>query len=93
MNATTTCEKCGKPLGLFDGLLCEDCSNFKTVATYINTDMVQPPIYTHHEVPTITDIYGLKEEIKEQLDDPYNYIVKQDAYQLIIDIIDKYIET
>lgn len=25
MNATVMCEKCGKPLGVFDGALCYDC--------------------------------------------------------------------
>lgn len=27
MNATVTCEKCGKPLGVFDGNICNECEN------------------------------------------------------------------
>lgn len=27
MNATVTCEKCGKPLGMFDGNICNECEN------------------------------------------------------------------
>lgn len=32
----------------------------------------------------------IRAEIKQSLDDPYNYIVKQDAYREVMDIIDKY---
>lgn len=31
MNATVTCEKCGKPLGVFDGNTCADCSKIDAI--------------------------------------------------------------
>lgn len=31
MNATVTCEKCGKPLGVFDGNICTDCSKIEQI--------------------------------------------------------------
>lgn len=27
MNATVMCEKCGKPLGVFEGNICNECEN------------------------------------------------------------------
>lgn len=42
------------------------------------------------EAPTVCDIEQIRAEIKQSLDDPYNYIVKQDAYREVMDIIDKY---
>ena len=41
----------------------------------------------------ILDVDAMKDEIKKELDDPFNYIVKQDAYNTVIDIIDHYIES
>ena len=35
MNATVTCEKCGKPLGIFDGNTCADCSKIEQIRTEI----------------------------------------------------------
>lgn len=31
MNAIVTCEKCGKPLGVFDGNICADCSKIDAI--------------------------------------------------------------
>lgn len=31
MNATVTCEKCGKPLGVFDGNTCAECSKIDAI--------------------------------------------------------------
>ena len=31
MNATVTCEKCGKPLGVFDGNTCAECSKIEQI--------------------------------------------------------------
>ena len=31
MNATVTCEKCGKPLGVFDGNTCADCGKIDAI--------------------------------------------------------------
>ena len=31
MNATVTCKKCGKPLGMFDGNTCADCSKIEQI--------------------------------------------------------------
>ena len=35
MNATVTCEKCGKPLGMFDGNTCADCSKIEQIRAEI----------------------------------------------------------
>lgn len=35
MNATVTCEKCGKPLGVFDGNTCADCSKIDAIRAEI----------------------------------------------------------
>ena len=35
MNATVTCEKCGKPLGVFDGNTCADCSKIEQIRAEI----------------------------------------------------------
>lgn len=36
MNATVTCEKCGKPLGVFDGNTCADCSKIEQIRKEIS---------------------------------------------------------
>lgn len=36
MNATVTCEKCGKPLGMFDGNTCADCSKIEQIRKEIS---------------------------------------------------------
>ena len=35
MNATVMCEKCGKPLGVFDGNTCDDCSKIEQIRAEI----------------------------------------------------------
>ena len=35
MNATVTCKKCGKPLGVFDGNTCADCSKIEQIRAEI----------------------------------------------------------
>ena len=36
MNATVMCEKCGKPLGMFDGNTCADCSKIEQIRKEIS---------------------------------------------------------
>ena len=36
MNATVTCEKCGKPLGVFDGNTCADRSEIEQIRKEIS---------------------------------------------------------
>ena len=40
MNATVMCEKCGKPLGVFDGNICADCSKIEQIRSEIEGDML-----------------------------------------------------
>ena len=40
MNATVMCEKCGKPLGVFDGNICADCSKIEQIRAEIEQDML-----------------------------------------------------
>lgn len=60
MNATVMCEKCGKPLGVFDGNTCADCSKIEQIRDEIS------------ELSYVDDIeitYGILEEAisKEQV--------------------------
>ena len=36
MNATVTCKKCGKPLGMFDGNTCAECSKIEQIRKEIS---------------------------------------------------------
>ena len=36
MNATVMCEKCGKPLGMFDGNTCAECSKIEQIRKEIS---------------------------------------------------------
>jgi len=45
MNAIVTCEKCGKPLGVFDGNTCAECSKIDAIRQEI-ADLKPYAMYT-----------------------------------------------
>jgi len=45
MNATVMCEKCGKPLGVFDGNTCAECSKIDAIRQEI-ADLKPYAMYT-----------------------------------------------
>ena len=79
MNATVTCEKCGKPLGMFDGNTCADCSKIEQIRAEIAE---YGAIWVEYK---ITDKTKTDKGIERLVSDVLSQAKKQ-----VLDIIDKY---
>lgn len=58
MNATVTCKKCGKPLGVFDGNTCAECSKIDAIRQEIKQKYNDYKMRDDYE-----EAYGLEEAL------------------------------
>lgn len=102
MNATVTCEKCGKPLGIFNGKICYECEkkaheDFKRYCTENNyvpltTEMYSRAIKAMDVLDKIRAeierIEGNQFEVSDNQGNRYTYETIEKGE--VLQIIDKY---
>ena len=73
MNATVTCEKCGKPLGMFNGKICYECEkkaheDFKRYCTENNYVPLTTEMYSR-AIKAMDVLEQIRDEIKAKIEE------------------------
>lgn len=73
MNATVTCEKCGKPLGMFNGKICYECEkkaheDFKRYCTENNYVPLTTEMYSQ-AIKAMDALDKIRAEIRQIVDE------------------------
>lgn len=97
MNTTITCEKCGKPFGMFNGKICYECEkkaheDFKRYCTENNYVPLTTEMYSK-AIKAMDVLEQIRNEIRQTVDEEQKHDGKWViGLQYALKIIDKYKE-